>query len=130
MFSAQHLLAEGEKAQTGGFSPLLLMLGLMVIFLVFTMFRNRKRMQKAHEERETKLVPGAEVMTTAGIFGTVVDTFKDENKVLLELSPGNRVMFHIQAIAQFPQESVADTASTDEPKDQDGLGGSQEPGQR
>ena len=50
--------------------------------------------------------------------------------MLLELSPGNRVMFHIQAIAQFPQESVADTASTDEPKDQDGLGGSQEPGQR
>ena len=128
MISAQQILAEGQQGQAGGISPLLLIMGLMVIFLVFTMFRNRKRMQQAQQERETKLVPGAEVMTTAGIFGTVVDTFKDENKVRLELSPGNRVMFHVQAIAQFPEDNSTPEASQED--NQGDLDGSEGPDKR
>ena len=81
------IVLAAESSGGGGagliiFLPLILML----VFLWFVMSRqSRSRKQQALEVQE-KLAPGVEVMTTAGLIGTV-DSFDDEI-VTLEVAPG------------------------------------------
>lgn len=111
------LLAEGQAA--GGFDPMMIVLLLMVVLMVVFMFRNRKKMAAQQEQRKTQMVPGAQVMTTAGIFGSVVSIDAEDNKVVLEVAPGQTMTFHTQAIAnvvsspaaEVPADSPADAAA-------------------
>lgn len=98
------ILAEGEQAATGGFNPMMIILVLMVVLMIFMMFRNKKKAAAAQEEKATKLVPGAEVMTTAGLFATVVSVDSEKNRVVLEVSPGNHQTYDARAISQFIEE--------------------------
>lgn len=77
-----------------------LILILAFAFLIFMMFRGRKKAQKQQEQLRSKLAPGSEVMTNFGLFGTVVAIDTDDNKVTLELSPGTTATVHSQAIAK------------------------------
>jgi preprotein translocase subunit YajC len=99
------------KEQTGGFNPMMIVLLLLVVLMIFMMFRNRKKAQAQQEEKKTKLLPGAKVMTTAGIFGTVTNVDLDDNKVTLEVAPGQHMVFHAQAISTFVEESPASVGS-------------------
>lgn len=110
------LLAAGEKSG-GGFNPMMIVLLLLVVLMIFMMFRNKKKAAAQQEEKKTRLVPGAKVMTTAGIFGTIRSVDTDDNKVVLEVAPGQDMVFHSQAISTFVDEaaqgasSAADTAA-------------------
>jgi preprotein translocase subunit YajC len=53
-------------------------------------------------------------MTQFGLFGTVVSVDRDENKAVIELSPGNTAAVHLQAVSEIiePQDAaVPDDAS-------------------
>jgi preprotein translocase subunit YajC len=95
----------------------MIVLLLLVVLMIFMMFRNRKKAQTQQEEKKNKLLPGAKVMTTAGIFGTVDSVDLDENKVVLEVSPGQKVTFHAQAISTFVDDQVQAASSVDTPAD-------------
>lgn len=99
-----NILAEGEQASAGGIDPIMIVLGIMVVFLVFMMLRNRKKATAAQEEKKNKLVPGAEIMTTAGLFATVVSVDAEANRVVLEVAPGTNMTFDARAISQFVEE--------------------------
>lgn len=132
------VLAEGEPA-TGGFNPMMLILLALFGVMIFMMFRNRKKMAAAQEERKSKMVPGVKVMTTAGIFGTVVSMDPEDNKVVVEVSPGNQMTFHSQAVntvvedaAKAPSDSPADAAAARgeldaKSGDEDGEPGTEQP---
>lgn len=108
-----NILAEGEQAAApGGIDPIMIILGIMVVFLVFMMLRNRKKAAAAQEEKKSKLVPGAEVMTTAGLFATVVSIDTEANRVVLEVSPGTTMTFDARAISQFVEEPAAVVADS------------------
>lgn len=84
-------------------------------FLIFMMVRGRKKAKKQQEELQSDLQPGAEVMTQFGLYGTVVSIDKDENKIVLELSPGHLATVHSQAVARVvptaaPAEDATDSA--------------------
>lgn len=90
-------------AQSGGpsgFDPMTLILILAFAFLIFMMFRGRKKAQKKQQELRSQLAVGSEVMTNFGLFGTVVGIDTDDNKVILEISPGTTATVHAQAIAK------------------------------
>lgn len=116
-------LLAADKEAAGGFNPMMIVLLLLVVLMIFMMFRNRKKAQAQQEEKKTKLLPGAKVMTTAGIFGTVKYVDLDENKVTLETAPGQTMVFHAQAISTFVDDQPAEAASpaeTTKPTENDG----------
>lgn len=90
-----------------------LTIGMLVIFavLLIVMFRgNKKRAQQA-QEIQKKTVPGAKVMTTFGVFGTIVSIDEADGTVLIESTPGTVLKVHRQAVGK-----VIDDAATSEPE--------------
>jgi preprotein translocase subunit YajC len=76
------------------------------------MFRNGQKRKKAAEELQKTVVPGAHVMTTFGVYGTIKSINDEENIVVLETSPKNTLKLHRQAIARVVEnnEAVAPSA--------------------
>ncbi|NKX54084.1 preprotein translocase subunit YajC [Arthrobacter mobilis] len=107
-------------------------IALFVIFglLIFTMFRKQRKVQaqmrEKAEQMKEKLAPGTEVMTQFGLYGSVVSVDRDENKVVLELSPGNTATVHLQAVTEILQ-APAGAEATAVPDDASSLTGT-EPG--
>jgi preprotein translocase subunit YajC len=103
-----HLLAQNGE-QTGNplaaFAlPLLLLVGFY--FLLIRPQRNRQRQQQA---LVAALEVGDEVMTTGGIFGTIVEIDDDEGVLTVEIAPGTRIRMLRQGIAQrFVQDEGED----------------------
>jgi preprotein translocase subunit YajC len=75
--------------------PLLLLVGFY--FLLIRPQRNRQRAQQA---LISALEVGDEVLTTGGIFGTIVEIDDDEGVLTVEIAPGTRVRILRQGIAQ------------------------------
>ncbi|GAA4155465.1 hypothetical protein GCM10022286_04450 [Gryllotalpicola daejeonensis] len=99
-----------------GNNPTLLIVMVVIIgFFFFWSWRGNRKRQAAEAEKSAQLVKGVEVMTNAGIFGTVESVDLENNKVVLETSPGNFLTVHRQAISRIetPAESSVDSASTD-----------------
>lgn len=69
-------------------------------FFIFTMFRRNKKTQQQQAEMQSKFSPGVEVMTSFGLYGRIVSINDAENKVVLELSPGNEATVHRQAVTK------------------------------
>src|SRR5579862_7500525 len=78
------------------------------------MFFIRPRSQAARRHRDTlmELSPGDEVLTGAGIFGTVLDVESD--RVTLETAPGTRITVLRSTIARRITDPATDTPSWDE----------------
>lgn len=92
-----------------------LTIGMLVIFavLLIVMFRgNKKRAQQA-QEIQSKTVPGAKVMTTFGVYGTIVEIDEADGTVLVESTPGTVLKVHRQAIGKVIDDTPAvDAAAT------------------
>jgi preprotein translocase subunit YajC len=85
------------------------------------MFRRQKKAQKTLLEQQSKIGPGVEVMTQFGLFGTVVSVDNDENKVVLEISPGSQATVHLQTVTKV---ITADALpAEDDAEDVSGTGG-------
>lgn len=84
---------------------LILLAGLLVVMIFFTWRSSRKRKADA-EEMQTKLQPGAEIMTQHGIFGTLISLDDEKNEAIVETTPGTRLRVHRQVIVRVidPEE--------------------------
>lgn len=117
-----HLLSQSasDTAQTGGipFDPLTIGMLLILAVLIFFMFRNSKKRKAQQAELQDKMVPGADVMTNFGLFGTLVAIDEDSNEALIEVAPGTTLRVHRQTLARVVEdetpadESPADDAET------------------
>lgn len=85
----------------------LVMLGILAL-LIFFMFRNSRKRRQEMEKLQDKMVPGAEVMTNFGLFGTLVEIDEANNVATLELSPGNSVRVHRQTLARVIEDEPLD----------------------
>ena len=102
----------------GGFTFSSLLLPILLALFIFMMFRKQKKTQKTVQEQRTQMVPGTEVMTQFGLFGTIVSINNDENKAVLELSPGNTATVHLQALTKVvTTEPAADEEAPVVPDD-------------
>ncbi|WP_400998849.1 preprotein translocase subunit YajC [Agromyces sp. GXQ0307] len=81
--------------------------------LIFFMFRNSRKRQAEQRELQSKVQPGATVMTNFGVFGTILSIDEEENRVELESSPGTVLTVHRQTIARVvePVEAPAEAAA-------------------
>ncbi|NQX06719.1 preprotein translocase subunit YajC [Rathayibacter sp. VKM Ac-2856] len=81
--------------------PTIILLVLLLAVMIIFMFRNNKKRQREAEKMKTGLVPGVELMTGSGLFGTVVSVDEDENKIVIESTPGTLLTIHRQAVARL-----------------------------
>ena len=76
--------------------------------LIFFMFRNSRKRKAEVEELKTQIVPGVEIMTNFGLFGTLVSIDEISNVAEVETSPGNIVRVHRQTIAKVVTQDDSD----------------------
>src|SRR5690349_18173814 len=91
-----------------GFGPLEIGMLVILAVLVFFMFRSSRKRKAQAEELQTKMVPGAEVMTNYGLFGTLVSVDELANSAELEVAPGVTVKVHRQTLAKVVDSSAVD----------------------
>ncbi|RKR30010.1 preprotein translocase subunit YajC [Arthrobacter oryzae] len=98
-----------------------ILLFVMLGVFVFMMFRRNKKTQQQQAQLQSKFGPGVEVMTSFGLFGRIVNIDEAENKVTLELSPGNTATVHRQAVTKIVEPVVAAEEPTVVPDDASSL---------
>jgi preprotein translocase subunit YajC len=115
--STVYLAASGGGS---GYTTLLLFI-LIPVALYFLMIRPQQRRMKEAQAMQNGLAPGAEVMTSSGIYGTVAEVDTDEGTVSLEVSPDIYITFARGAISKVitpapaVDDSVDDETDTDAP---------------
>jgi preprotein translocase subunit YajC len=94
----------------------ILTIGLVLVFAVMLifMFRNSRKRQRDQQEMQSKMVPGAEVMTSHGIFGTLISLDEDNNEAVIETTPGTQLRVHRQTLSKIVEPTVADEAAQDD----------------
>ncbi len=93
-----------------------LLLGLLV--LVYLNLLGRRRAQRERTALLTRLVPGAEIVTTSGLHGTVLEV-SDDGPLVLQIAPGTDVRWEKLAVGRIVT-SPADAATSTEPIDEPG----------
>src|SRR5262245_41039463 len=89
------------QSQQGGsaltlFLPLLLMGGVFYFLLI----RPQQKRVRAQQALLSAVEPGDEVITTAGIYGTVTELDEDEGTVEVEIAPNTRIRMLKSGIAR------------------------------
>ena len=95
--------------------PYTLVLLALLAVMIFFMFRNSKKRKAEMETMREKMVPGVEVMTNFGLFGTLIAVDDDTNVAQVETSPGTIVRVHRQTLSRVVEDTpVAAETSADE----------------
>lgn len=81
--------------------PFLVFLVVIVGLLLFSA-RARRRQAQTQLERAARISVGSEVMTTSGLYGTVVARHDDET-VLLSIAPGIEVKWALAALRDLSE---------------------------
>ena len=103
------------------FDPFTIIMLVVLAVLIFFMFRNSRKRQAEARELQSKVAPGAKVMTNFGVFGTILSIDEEENQVRLETSPGTVLTVHRQTVARVitpaeEPEALAVETSEGEPE--------------
>lgn len=77
--------------------------------LIWFMFRNSRKQRQAQQELQEKLVPGAEVMTSFGLYATVVDIDDDTNVATIDAGSGTTLRVHRQVLTKIVEDEPAQT---------------------
>lgn len=107
------LLAETQQAATGGTGWFLPVMLVVMVLLLWLPMRRQKKAQAQMKAKQSTMGPGTRVMTSFGLYGTVVDVDRDENKAVLEIAPGTRVTVHLQTVNTVINEPVAAVGAQD-----------------
>lgn len=95
-----NFLAQTDGGQSGGSLIGLALPLLMIVGFYFLLIRPQRNRQRSQQALLSSLELGDEVMTTGGIFGTIVEIDEDEGVLTVEIAPGTRVRMLRNGIAQ------------------------------
>lgn len=90
--------------------PLLLVMIAVLALFVFFQFRSSKKRRAEQEQLSSKMVPGAEIMTQFGVYGTLLSIDEDKNEALVETTPGTVLRVHRQTILKVVEDEPIDEA--------------------
>ncbi len=96
----------------------LILIAVALAVFVYFQYRNSKKRQREAAERIETLVPGAEVMTNFGLYGTLVSIDEEENIALVEIAPKTIIKIHRQVLLKAVEPVVPDeTEEVDDAED-------------
>jgi preprotein translocase subunit YajC len=85
----------------------LLFFALILVAFYFLIIRPQRTRARQAAQLQARLVPGVEIMTTAGMFGRVAEVHDDA--LVLEVSPGVQVRFAKAAVGRIIDAEDDDT---------------------
>lgn len=83
---------------------------LLLVLFYFVAIRPSQRQRRQVAETQSRLEPGMEVMTGAGLFGTI--TRVEDEQVTLEIAPGVQARFLRQTIVRVVEPNEAHSDDT------------------
>jgi preprotein translocase subunit YajC len=89
----------------------LLFFALILVAFYFLIIRPQRTRARQAAQLQARLVPGVEIMTTAGMFGRVVEV--NDDGLVLEVSPGVLVRFAKAAVGRIVD--AEDASENDDP---------------
>ncbi len=94
-----------------------IMIGALALLVMF-MVRNSRKQRQTQMELQEKLQPGAEVMTSFGLFANVVSIDDDTNVAVIDAGSGTLLRVHRQTLTKVvedePQPEVDESADDSE----------------
>jgi preprotein translocase subunit YajC len=103
--AAAHVLAAASKS-TSSSSYYLIFIVLIFGVLYFVMIRPQRNRQRQAQQQQREVQVGSRVRTTAGMYGTIVET--DADNVLVEFAPGVRIKMMRRAIMNVVPDDEPD----------------------
>ena len=97
LIAATKAAAKKPTSSGGGYEELIF-IGLIVLAAWLLFFRPRSRQAQSQRQLLSTLVPGDEVLTGAGIYGTVLDVYPD--RITIETAPGTRMTVSRSTVAR------------------------------
>ena len=92
-----HLLA--ASSGSGG-SLITLLVFMLPLGLLFVFMRNQQKRVKQQQSNQQAAQVGEDILTTSGIFGTIVDEDDEEGIVTVEIAPGTQIRMVRAGIAR------------------------------
>lgn len=93
--------------------PVSLFMVAVLGLLIYFMIRNSRKQKKTQEDLAAKLMPGAEVMTSFGLFATVVDIDDDTNVAVLNVGKGVKIRVHRQTLTKVLDDETPDGSAAE-----------------
>ena len=96
-----HLVVAADaatKSSSSSFLPLLIIVVLFGLFYV-TIIRPQRNRQRQASQKQSQVLPGQRIRTTAGIYGTVVSG--DDRDIVVEIAPGVEVTMLRRAVMEI-----------------------------
>ena len=97
--------------------PISLFMIAILGMLIYFMIRNSRKQRRTQEELQEKLQPGAEVMTSFGLYATLVDLDDDNNVATLNVGNDVTIKVHRQTVTKVVEDEPSDIASPTEATD-------------
>ncbi len=95
------------------FDPFLLVIAAVIGLFIFMQFRTSKKRRAEAEKLQEQMLPGTEIMTNYGLYGTIVSIDDETNIAVIETTPGTELRIHRQTILKAVEDEVIDTEDTD-----------------
>jgi preprotein translocase subunit YajC len=120
--AAAHVLAAAKSTSSSSSLSFLLIIVVVFGLLYFVMIRPQRNRQRAAQQQSRQVGNGSRIRTTAGMYGTIVDS--DDDNVLVEFAPGVQIKMMRRAIMNvvpddepdgLHQTVVSDTSFDDSP---------------
>jgi len=104
--AAAHVVAAAKS--TSSTSSLSFLLIIVVVFglLYFVMIRPQRNRQRQAQQQQRQVGNGSRIRTTAGMYGTIIDS--DDDNVLVEFAPGVRIKMMRRAIMNVVPDDEPD----------------------
>ena len=96
-----------QNATPNPITPFVMLLLLGAIFY-FLLIRPQNQRRRAQMQMQSELDVGDEIVTTAGIYGTITEIDDDFGIVTIEVAPNTEIRFSKAAVAQRLVEDEVD----------------------
>jgi preprotein translocase subunit YajC len=87
----------------------------ILAMLIYFMIRNSRRQRRTQEELAEKLKAGAKVMTSFGLFATVVELDDENNVATLDVGNGVTIKVHRQTVSKVVDDDEGSESIEQEP---------------
>ena len=104
--AAAHVLASTPAKSSSSSLSFLLIIVVIFGLLYFVMIRPQRNRQRQAQQQQRQVSNGSRVRTTAGMYGTIVDS--DDDNVLVEFAPGVQIKMMRRAIMNVVPDEEPD----------------------
>ena len=95
----------------------MILLAVFVLFMIWSIYSGTKRQKaqmQATQTMQENLRAGDEIMTRAGLYGTIVSTDRENRKALVEIAEGTIITISLDAVATVVDVAEEETVEAKE----------------